>query len=79
MDPKATSDERPLFKGHERAEFPSKRAEFPSKRAEFPSEFPAASAADNERPLERHEPSMAAIYRTATRAESPAERPLCTR
>ena len=29
----------------------------------FPSEFPAASAADNERPLERHEPNKATIYR----------------
>ena len=54
----ARGDERPLFKGHE--------------RAEFPNEFPAASAAINERPMERHEPSKAAIYKTATRAEFPS-------
>ena len=34
--------------------------------------YRAASAAINERPMERHEPSKAAIYRTATRAEFPS-------
>ena len=69
--------------GH-KVEFPS---EFPSgmdrrspeddfprtfPEVELPSKFPA-SAADNERLLERrHEPSKAAIYRTATRAEFPS-------
>ena len=63
------------------SKFPERHGPKDGQGAEFPNKFPSGvdrettSAAGSERPLSGMSRNKAAIYRTATRAEFPNERP----